>query len=115
MVALSMDKLALLYREQDRREEEAAAAQKATSVRARFLATGLATEAGHALARGENERAIALFREAIAATGPGGADLGELRGRLEAMVSAISGAGEGSQRPTRRKASPEPGKKRKRA
>lgn len=67
MIALTLDKLAVFYRETKRWDEGTAAAERAIALRALFLANGLSTEAAVRQAHGDNQAATQLYRRALAA------------------------------------------------
>src|SRR5262249_2326872 len=65
MVALTLDKMAVFYRAQDRWEEGTNAAEKANAARAIFLANGLGQEATARQAHGDKKEAARLFAQAL--------------------------------------------------
>jgi len=90
MVALTLDKLAMFYRDQKRWDEGVAAAERATALRALFLANGLAQEAGERLARGDRKEAEQLYRRALAALDPSRSEHGQLREQIEGSLKELA-------------------------
>ena len=65
MVALTLDKVAVFYRAQDRWPDGTDAADKANALRGLFLASGLGQEATLREAHGEKKDAIRLYHQAL--------------------------------------------------
>jgi tetratricopeptide (TPR) repeat protein len=65
MVALTLDKVAVFYRAQDRWPDGTDAAEKANALRALFLASGLSQEATLREAHNNNKEAVRLYRQAL--------------------------------------------------
>ena len=66
MVATTLDKLALLYREQNRWVEGQQATDSAMAYRTHFHAAGLVKEAGFLMAKSKPQEARALYKQALA-------------------------------------------------
>jgi tetratricopeptide (TPR) repeat protein len=67
MIALTLDKIAVFYRQQKRWEEGNAAAEKGNALRALFLANGLSQDASARQAHGDKKEAVRLFTQALGA------------------------------------------------
>ena len=65
MVALTLDKVAVFYRAQDRWPDGTDAADKANALRQLFLSSGLAQEATLREAHGDNKDAVRLYFQAL--------------------------------------------------
>lgn len=65
MVALTLDKVAVFYRAQDRWPDGTDAAEKAGALRRLFLSSGLAQEATLREAHGDQKDAVRLYRQAL--------------------------------------------------
>ncbi len=83
MVALTLDKIAVFYREQGRWEEGTDAADRANALRALFLANGLSQEASARQAHGDKKEAARLFGLALDTLFAGRPEHSELRQQLE--------------------------------
>ena len=66
MVALTLDKIAVFYREQERFDEARSAGERAIAVRERFLADSLMRKADAQVSRGNRKEAAPLYSRAIA-------------------------------------------------
>ena len=89
MVALTLDKMAVFYRAQERWEESVAAAERANAVRAVFLATGLSQEATARQAHGDKKEAARLFAQALAALDETRPEHAEFRKQLEGNLKEL--------------------------
>jgi tetratricopeptide (TPR) repeat protein len=89
MVALTLDKIAVFYREQGRWEEGLEAAERANALRALFLANGLSQEASARQAHGDKNEAARLFAKALDVLLGDRAEYAELRQQLETNLKEI--------------------------
>jgi tetratricopeptide (TPR) repeat protein len=92
MVAMTLDKLAVFYREQGRAEESAAAMTRSNAIRALFFAEGVAEEAYALMQRGAKAEAARRYRKALAALDPAEKSHEELRAQIEMNWKALAGA-----------------------
>ncbi|MBI1896341.1 MAG: tetratricopeptide repeat protein [Acidobacteria bacterium] len=83
MVAITLDKIALFYRELERWEEADAAVGEANAIRAHLLAAGLQQAAESRLARGDKKAAHELFRRALDTLDANRPEHAELRSLLQ--------------------------------
>jgi tetratricopeptide (TPR) repeat protein len=91
MVALTLDKLTVLYRDQKKLAEAQAAADEAMAVRAHFLASGMNREAGNQYMLGNRKEAERLWREARKTIGAAVcADCDELREDLNKKLAELA-------------------------
>ena len=70
MVAVVLDKIVVLYLKQNKPEEAREALARSVSIRARFLAVGLSQQAADAVAAKHIDRAMVLYKRALAALDP---------------------------------------------
>ena len=91
MVALTLDKLAVFYREQERFREALAAADQAIAIRALFLAKGLSQEATARQAQGEKREAEQLFRRALVVLDPSRPEQEKFRQQIESILAELTG------------------------
>jgi tetratricopeptide (TPR) repeat protein len=89
MVALTLDKIAVFYRQQEKWDQGQEASDRATAVRAHFLASGLAQEATERLGQGQKDEARALYRRALAVLDPPHPAFEELRKQIEDNLKAL--------------------------
>jgi tetratricopeptide (TPR) repeat protein len=67
MIALTLDKLVVLYQKSGDMDKAREALARSVAIRARFLALGLAHQAADAVAQGKREQARSLYNRALAA------------------------------------------------
>ena len=89
MVALTLDKIAVFYRAQDRWEDASAATVRSSVIRALFLASGLNQEAAFRLLRDDKKAAARLFQRALGALDPACSEHDELRLQIEANLKQL--------------------------
>jgi hypothetical protein len=90
MVALTLDKISVFYRDQKKWEEGLAAANEAIALRELFLGNGLAQEATALQAHGDRKEAEQMYRHALATLSPARAEHDELRKQLEAILESLA-------------------------
>jgi tetratricopeptide (TPR) repeat protein len=90
MVALTLDKMVTFYREQKRFEEAAAVEDRALGLRAHFLASGLAKEAGEQLKLGDAKAASVLYRRALEPLDASRPEHAKLRKQIEDRLTQLS-------------------------
>ena len=105
MVALTLDKVAIFYREQKKWAQGQEAADRANAIRAHFLASGLAQEATERLGEDKKDEAATLYRRALAALDPPHPIFEELRTQIEKNLTALEPPPKKRRRPTRPKIS----------
>lgn len=89
MVAMTLDKIAVFYRTQDRWEEGTRAAEDATALRELFLANGLSQEATARQAHGDKKSAAKLFAQALGVLDESRPEHTELRAQLEKNLEEL--------------------------
>jgi len=82
-VAVTLDKMAVFYRAQDRWDEGTEAAEKANAFRALFLANGLSQEATARQGHGDKKEAVRLFTQALRVLDESRPEHEQLRQQLE--------------------------------
>lgn len=90
MVALTLDKIAVFYRAQERWEEGVEAAARANAIRALFLANGLSQEASARQAHGEKGHAAKLYAQAFDTLDPSRAEHAGLLHQLENNLKELA-------------------------
>lgn len=90
MVAIALDKVATFYAEQKKYDQARAAVERATAIRAHFLASGLSGAATEQIAEGNKEAAVALYRRALGVLDPPHPVYQELRSEIEEIVKAMA-------------------------
>lgn len=108
MVAASLDKLVVFYRQQERQEEAKLAWKRAAAVRAHNLAESLAREAGEQLGLGNAAESTALYQRAQQVLDPAEPLHAELRKAVDAQLAEIRAA---SRKPPLKPVLKAPGKK----
>ena len=88
MMSLTLDKLALFYREQKKAEAGDGYAARSLAVRKLFAAAGYAQEGTHQ-AGVNNEAALRAFRLGLAELDPSRPEHTELRGKLEKAIASL--------------------------
>jgi tetratricopeptide (TPR) repeat protein len=83
MVALTLDKVAVFYRAQDRWPDGTDAADQANALRGLFLASGLSQEATLREAHNDNKDAVRLYRQALSVLDPKRPEHTALRQEIE--------------------------------
>jgi tetratricopeptide (TPR) repeat protein len=89
MVAMTLDKMAVFYRAQERWEEGTDAAEKGNAMRAIFLATGLSQEATARQAHGDKKAAARLFAQALSSLDESRPEHADLRKQLEQNLKEL--------------------------
>lgn len=89
MVAMTLDKMAVFYRAQNRWEEGTEAAETATAIRALFLANGLSQEASARQAHGDKKDATRLYNRALDALDESRPEYTALRQQIEANLKDV--------------------------
>jgi tetratricopeptide (TPR) repeat protein len=89
MIALTLDKIAVFYRAQERWEEGADAAARAISVRQMFLANAFKNEAAEAIARKNSKEAERRLRQALAELDESRTDQDKLRQQIDDTLKAV--------------------------
>jgi tetratricopeptide (TPR) repeat protein len=92
MVAIALDKVATFYADQKKYDEAKEATDRATAIRANFLAQGLSGAATEQIAEGNKEQAIALYRRALAVMDPPNPVYDEMRSEIEEIVKNMGAA-----------------------
>jgi tetratricopeptide (TPR) repeat protein len=90
MVAIALDKVATFYAAQKKFEQAKEATDRATAIRAHFLASGLSVAATEQIAEGNKDGAIALYQRALAIMDPPHPIFEELRTQMDGIVKAMS-------------------------
>jgi hypothetical protein len=88
MMALTLDKLALFYRDQKKAEVGDGYAARSLAVRKLFAAAGYAQDGTHQ-AGVNNEAALRAFRLGLAELDPSRPEHTELRGKLEKAIASL--------------------------
>jgi tetratricopeptide (TPR) repeat protein len=89
MVALTLDKIAVFYRAQDRWEEGTDAAERANALRALFFANGLSQEATARQAHGDKKDAARMFAQALEALDETRPEHADLRKQLDQNLADL--------------------------
>jgi tetratricopeptide (TPR) repeat protein len=89
MVAVTLDKIAVFYRAQDRWDEGTEAAERANALRALFFANGLSQEATARQAHGDKKEAAKLFALALASLDESRPEHEELRKQLQQNLEEL--------------------------
>jgi tetratricopeptide (TPR) repeat protein len=89
MIALTLDKIAVFYRAQERWEEGAAAEARAISIRQMFLANAFSSEAAEAISHKNPKEAERRLRQALAVLDESRADQDKLRQQTEENLKAL--------------------------
>jgi tetratricopeptide (TPR) repeat protein len=90
MIALTLDKIEVFYREQKRWDEAENAAGKAIAIRGLFLANALKHEAAELLAHDDQPGAVKLLQRALSALDPSRAEHTALRSELQAALAEFA-------------------------
>jgi hypothetical protein len=90
MIALTLDKIEVFYREQKRWDEAEDAAGKAIALRGMFLANALKHEAAERLAHDDKSGAVQLLQRAVDALDESRPEHVKLRGQLQAALAELS-------------------------
>jgi tetratricopeptide (TPR) repeat protein len=90
MIALTLDKIEVFYREQKRWDEAEDAAGKAIAVRGLFLANALKHEAAERLTHEDKPGAVQLLQRAVDALDESRPEHAKLRGQLQAALTELS-------------------------
>jgi tetratricopeptide (TPR) repeat protein len=83
MVAVTLDKVAVFYRAQDRWREGTTAADQANALRGLFLSSGLSQEAAIREDHGDKKEAVRLYRQALSVLDPTRSEHTALRQEIE--------------------------------
>ena len=89
MVAMALDKVSTFYAEQKKYDQAKEAGDRATAIRAHFLATGLSLQATEQLVEGNKDAALALYQRALDAIDPPGPVNQELKTQIEGIVKSM--------------------------
>lgn len=89
MLALTLEKLAALYRSSGKTDDSREAAGRALAIRVHFLASGLVRQGAEELAAGRPHAALRLYREALAALKPDHASLSEIRAQILQQIRQL--------------------------
>ncbi len=89
MVAMTLDKMAVFYRKQDRWEEGTRAAEDAIAIRELFLANGLSQEGTARQAHGDKKSAAKLFTQALGVLDESRPEHDELRAQLQKNLDEL--------------------------
>jgi tetratricopeptide (TPR) repeat protein len=89
MVAVTLDKIAVFYRMQEKWDQGTDAAEKAIALRAVFLANGLSQEATARQSHGDKKEAARLFGQALAALDESRPEHADLRKQLEQNLKEL--------------------------
>jgi hypothetical protein len=89
MVAVVLDKIVVLYAKQNKPDEAREALARSVSIRARFLAVGLAQQAADAVAAKHEGQARALYKRALAALEPPSPGNGELAEQIRKALGDL--------------------------
>jgi tetratricopeptide (TPR) repeat protein len=103
MIAIALDKVATFYSAQKKFEQAKEAADRATAIRAHFLASGLSTVATEQTAQRNKDAAIALYQRALTVMDPPHPIYDELRSEIDTIVKGMVGP---LPRPGTKKAAP---------
>jgi tetratricopeptide (TPR) repeat protein len=90
MVAVTLDKMAVFYRAQERWQEGTEAAETAMAIRALFLANGLSQEASARQAHGDKKDAARLFTRALETLDESRPEHTALRQQLESNLKELT-------------------------
>jgi len=90
MIALTLDKIAVFYRETKRWDDGTKAAEKALALRAMFLANGYAAESTARLGHGDTKIALAYLRSALGVLDESRPEHEEARKILEKSIAELS-------------------------
>lgn len=86
MVAMALDKVATFYADQKKFDQAKEAQDRATAIRAHFLASGLSLAATEQTAEGNKDAAMALYHRALTVMDPPHPLYEELRSNVEEIV-----------------------------
>ncbi len=86
MVAMALDKVATFYADQKKFDQAKEAQDRATAIRAHFLASGLSVAATEQTAEGNKDAAMALYHRALTVMDPPHPLYEELRSNVEEIV-----------------------------
>jgi tetratricopeptide (TPR) repeat protein len=89
MVAMTLDKIAVFYRAQDRWDEGNRAAEDAAALRELFLATGLSQDATARQGHGDKKTAAKLFAQALGVLDESRPEHDELRAQLQKNLEEL--------------------------
>jgi tetratricopeptide (TPR) repeat protein len=89
MVAMTLDKIAVFYRKQERWEDGTRAAEDANALRELFLANGLSQEATARQAHGDKKSAAKLFAQALGVLDESRPEHTDLRAQLEKNLEEL--------------------------
>ena len=89
MVAVTLDKLVVLYIKDGRLQKAREALARSVDIRARFLAVGLSHQATDEVSQSHSEQAKALYHRALAALGPPTAANQELIDQIRKAMGEI--------------------------
>ncbi len=90
MVAMAFDKVSIFYLDQKKYDQANDAADRATAIRAHFLASGLSAQATSQIAQNNRDAAMALYRRALVVMDPPSPVYQELRGDVEGNLKALA-------------------------
>jgi tetratricopeptide (TPR) repeat protein len=90
MIALTLDKIAVFYREQKRWDEAEDAAGKAIAIRGLFLANGLNTEALQHLLHDDKPGAILMLQRALDTLDESRPEHAELRSQIQSALKELA-------------------------
>ncbi len=90
MIALTLDKIEVFYREQKRWDEAEDAAGKAIAVRGLFLANALKHEAAEHLAHDDKPGCVQLLQRALDVLDESRSEHAKLRGQLQAALTELA-------------------------
>ena len=90
MVAIALDKVATFYAAQKKYDQVKEATERATAIRAHFLASGLSLAATEQISEGNKDNAIALYQRALTIMDPPHPIHDELRTDMEGIVKAMN-------------------------
>ena len=90
MIALTEDKLTVFYREQEKWDEAKVHADHALALRAKFLASGYAREAGFLVSQKDMAGAAALYQKALTTIDPPRPEQEDFRKEVEANLKTVS-------------------------
>ncbi len=94
MVATTLDKLALLYREQNKLVEGQQAADSAMAYRTHFHAAGLVKEAGYLMAKSKPQEARVLYKQALALLDAKRSEYAELIKQVKEKLAGMAVGGQ---------------------
>lgn len=90
MVAIVLDKVATFYAVQKKFDQAKEATERATAIRAHFLASGLSIAATEQIAEGNKDVAIGLYKRALGTMDPPHAVFEELRAEIDEIVKGMT-------------------------